>query len=733
MNILWDSPASIPSERNVYYHAQVVHGWVKTADPAFTGMDRQTEIFVNQPNYCNAYWDGNSIVLGAGSGSCQDLGLFCDVLYHEYGHGIADMQYRPLSPSGAMHEAFADYTACTITNEPYIGEGLAGPGSYFRNLDNTLRYPGDVTGEVHDDGRILGGALWDMREALAPDTHLADSLFHYARYGKADNFFDYYADILETDDDDGNLTNGTPHYYQIVEAFGKHGIGPGLYIDIAHAPIHDSEDSLATFPVVATITSNMTLEPDSLLLYYSTGGGYAVATMLPTGGSDEYSATIGHEPFGTTVAYYIYARAEGRADYATSPAGAPGALHTFSIGRDTAAPVVTHTPLDDQPDAAWPATVAATVTDNLGLASVVLEYSKDGLAQTPIAMTHVPGTDQYAAAFGVGASAGDYIEYRIVATDASAEAHTAYSPASGYNIFGISPADYYSFETGAQGWTHSAQGGWSDQWHVSTQRNRTSGGSQAWKCGATGPGEYGTRLGALLESPLIHLDDHARLTFWYWIDAEDYLPLQGSGLAWDGAALSVVDSTGKATAITPVGGYTYKILAGSGAPFTSNKPVYSGHEGWKMATFDLSSYSGSYKIRFKFGTDEAVGFEGLYIDDVMIWGQGALAGVGGSCDGCINPGLPARFGLANALPNPTQGRMSISYSVPAPGSRVAIKVFDVRGRLASTLVDDRTAPGRYTATWDGRDASGAPVAPGIYFIRMEARDFSAASKVVLVR
>jgi hypothetical protein len=403
------------------------------------------------------------------------------------------------------------------------------------------------------------------------------------------------------------------------------------------------------------------------------------------------------------------------------------------VGVDGTSPVITHTPLDDQPDAGWPATVAATVIDNLGLASVVLEYFKDGLAQSPIAMTRLAGTDEYAAAFGVEAAAGDYIEYRIIATDASAAAHTTYSPASGYHIFGISAADYYSFETGAEGWTHAAQSGWSDQWHVSTQRNYTSGGGQAWKCGDTGSGEYGTRVGALLESPVIHLGDHARLTFWYWIDAEDYLPLEGSGLAWDGAALSVIDSTGKATAITPVGGYTYKILPESGAPFTANKPVYSGHSSWRMATFDLSSYTGNYKIRFKFGTDEAVGFEGLYIDDVMIWSQGALAGIGGPCNGCPNPYLPTRFALAPAAPNPTRGGMSISYSVPAPGAQVNIKVFDVRGRLASTLVDAKMAPGLYAATWDGSDESGAPVASGIYFVRMEATDFSAASKVIVVR
>jgi hypothetical protein len=478
----------------------------------------------------------------------------------------------------------------------------------------------------------------------------------------------------------------------------------------------------------------MTLDPDSLVLYYSTGGGFTAVPMLPGGGADQYSATIPHQHYGTTVSYYIYAKADGRANYATSPAGAPGTLHTFAIGTDVAAPVVTHTPLGDQPDAGWPATVTATVTDNLGLASVVLEYLKNGLAETPIAMTGVPGTNDYTATFGVSASAADQIQYRIVATDASAAAHTTRSPASGYNLFGISPAYHYSFETGAEGWTHSAQSGWSDQWHVSAERNRTPGGSQAWKCGASGPGEYGTRLSAYLDSPVVSLGPNAKLTFWYWIDAEDYVPLEGSGLAWDGAALSVVDSTGKATAVNPMGGYTFKILSGSGAPFNANKGVYSGHSGWRMATFDLAGFPGSYKIRFKFGSDEAVGFEGLYIDDVLVWSGGALAGVdNGRGSGPGGTDLPIRFALGNGLPNPTSGTTSISYAVPSPGSHVTIGVFDVRGRLAATLVDENKIPGRYNVTWDGRDHGGAVVSPGIYFVKMQSREFSAGTKLVLVR
>ena len=77
--------------------------------------------------------------------------------------------------------------------------------------------------------------------------------------------------------------------------------------------------------------------------------------------------------------------------------------------------------------------------------------------------------------------------------------------------------------------------------------------------------------------------------------------------------------------------------------------------------------------------------------------------------------------------------MSISYSVASPGARVAVRVFDVRGRLAATLVDENKVPGRYSAAWDGRDATGRQVAAGVYFVRMEAGEFRAASKLLVVR
>jgi hypothetical protein len=37
------------------------------------------------------------------------------------------------------------------------------------------------------------------------------------------------------------------------------------------------------------------------------------------------------------------------------------------------------------------------------------------------------------------------------------------------------------------------------------------------------------------------------------------------------------------------------------------------------------------------------------------------------------------------------------------------------------------------AGWNGRNSSGRQVAPGTYFVRMEGRDFSESSKLILLK
>jgi flagellar hook assembly protein FlgD len=64
---------------------------------------------------------------------------------------------------------------------------------------------------------------------------------------------------------------------------------------------------------------------------------------------------------------------------------------------------------------------------------------------------------------------------------------------------------------------------------------------------------------------------------------------------------------------------------------------------------------------------------------------------------------------------------------------VNLSIFDVRGQKIVTLVDERQPAGYKIARWDGRDDDGAEVSEGIYFTRMEADDYTATRKVVIVR
>ncbi|MBD3165297.1 T9SS type A sorting domain-containing protein, partial [bacterium] len=80
-------------------------------------------------------------------------------------------------------------------------------------------------GQVHADGEIIGAAMWHSREELG--AVYSDSLFHYTRYNLANNFNSYFEEVLVNDDDDGDLSNGTPNSDVLYEQFGRHGIGPG--------------------------------------------------------------------------------------------------------------------------------------------------------------------------------------------------------------------------------------------------------------------------------------------------------------------------------------------------------------------------------------------------------------------------------------------------------------------------------------------------------------------------
>jgi len=101
----------------------------------------------------------------------------------------------------------------------------------------------------------------------------------------------------------------------------------------------------------------------------------------------------------------------------------------------------------------------------------------------------------------------------------------------------------------------------------------------------------------------------------------------------------------------------------------------------------------------------------------------------------IEPGIeetgPAAMvrGLSVA-PNPFSATTRLHWQLAAAGP-VRAEVFDRSGRLARVLADARLDAGSHALSWDGSDARGDRVEPGVYFLRLSAGQDSRLLKVVL--
>ena len=97
--------------------------------------------------------------------------------------------------------------------------------------------------------------------------------------------------------------------------------------------------------------------------------------------------------------------------------------------------------------------------------------------------------------------------------------------------------------------------------------------------------------------------------------------------------------------------------------------------------------------------------------------------------------LPAsglKLDLGEPAPNPFRLSIDICYSLAHSGL-LNLKVYDVSGRPVKTLSSGIKASGYYAVTWDGRDDLGRAVAPGVYFIRIQAGNHTATRKLIRVR
>jgi len=95
--------------------------------------------------------------------------------------------------------------------------------------------------------------------------------------------------------------------------------------------------------------------------------------------------------------------------------------------------------------------------------------------------------------------------------------------------------------------------------------------------------------------------------------------------------------------------------------------------------------------------------------------------------------VPSVFALFQNAPNPFNPKTAIAYDVPLGGGHVRLSVYDIGGRLVTTLVDQVEEPGRRSVEWTGTDSAGRALPCGIYVGVLEAPGFRAEQKMVILK
>jgi hypothetical protein len=273
------------SSRTAFYTMnrgkELARGWL----PANTFLNGQFTTNVNLTGTCNGFWNGSGISLfQAVGGGCGASGEEPGFILHELGHGIDQNDGTPLENTS---EAYADVNAVMNLHDSCVGPGfrIGNCGGYgdactactgLRDVDFAQHASGAAATvsnftqthcgggggpcgkEVHCESYVATEAIWDVANRDLPNPGASSAwatlerLWYLSRSSSTTGFScttggtftsdgcnagSWFESMRAVDDDDGDLTNGTPHGGALFAAFNRHGIAcatdPGANVTFA--------------------------------------------------------------------------------------------------------------------------------------------------------------------------------------------------------------------------------------------------------------------------------------------------------------------------------------------------------------------------------------------------------------------------------------------------------------------------------------------------------------------
>ncbi len=608
-DVIWSSGNSTSSQRSAYYHATRAYDVIRGMDdsPALGELDRGIELRVDDPSgSCNAYWRGDYFNFFGSGGGCAALARIADVVYHEYAHAVTQFCYAPFGVPTELGEAFSDYFAASLTEQPRIGVGYRGRDTFLREIESDRVWPQDRSPDPHLEGLILAGALWDLRTAIGA---AADTLFHFARYGAARTMDDFLVDLLLVDDTDGDLRNGSPHFGAIVDAFSAHGIGD-YSVRLSAAPLPDLEAPDPQIEATVAIDALLGLAPDSLSLFVSTGGPFERKPLAPGDRPGDYVARFDAPPPSTVVRYY-WSAADTAGHRTTLPAGAPRETFMFFVGADEIPPTITHERWEHVTEAETSLRLRARAIDNSGGIDTVFARVTVSSREFETALLRRDVADTlWEGSADVGPiTVGDQVSYQLVAVDRARSPNVALLPVDGPFEAPVRRGRTLDFEADAG--PLEPFGDW--EWGALSPPDRAWSGERIWATKLAGAYSDDTKS-TLQWGPLdLRSWDRGRLELHHAFAFEE---------RYDGGRVEVSSDNGETwRPLAPEDGYPFQNVE------SFDGPGFSGaSRAWSRARFPLDAHLGQViYLRLIAASDQFVTDRGWWIDDLRMVGAQSLA------------------------------------------------------------------------------------------------------------
>ncbi len=295
------------------------------------------------------------------------------------------------------------------------------------NLSNEL-----TGGQLYFDGPLLRRYLSGTRARLyAPSTwDPGSSVSHLdeVRTLPVNSLMTPFIDFGEAIHDPGKLT------FSILGDLGW------INTRILHKPKKDTEEHLTEIEITTRIKSDTLYNKNKIGLVYSFDNFLTADTlmMISPSSDDSFTRSVAIPSYNTRLDYYLFAEDDFLRLY-KSPSVAEKRPYSLFIGIDTIKPGILHTPEEYYFEKIDSLLFEATITDNLGIDTVYVEYKVNNRISKYFGLS-AGIQDEYSKKLNVKPEVlkgGDSIQYRIVAVDKAAAHNTRILPANGYFTINI--------------------------------------------------------------------------------------------------------------------------------------------------------------------------------------------------------------------------------------------------------------------------------------------------------